>query len=56
MKNATWYWKDSKDALCGSDDDIEKQNEFLDALEFYDITEIYYSIGANKLVKNKDVV
>ncbi|MDE6665951.1 MAG: dockerin type I repeat-containing protein [Ruminococcus sp.] len=56
MNCATWYWKGSKAALYGIDDDEEKQNEFLDAMEFYDITEIYYSIGANKLVKSKDMV
>ena len=32
------------------------QNQFLDAMEFYGITEIYYSIGANKLVNNADMV
>lgn len=56
MNCATWYWKGSKAALYGIDDDTEKQNEFLDAMEFYGITEIYYSIGANKLVKSKDMV
>lgn len=56
MNCATWYWKGSKAALYGIDDDIEKQNEFLEAMEFYGITEIYYSIGANKLVKSKDMV
>lgn len=35
---------------------MEKQNEFLDSMEFYGITEIYYSIGANKLLNNKDMV
>ncbi len=53
---ATWYWKGSKADLYGIDDNEEKQNEFLDAMEFYGITEIYYSIGANKLVKSKDMV
>lgn len=56
MNCATWYWKGSKAALYGIDDDAEKQNEFLDAMEFYGITEIYYSIGANKLIKSKDMV
>ncbi|MCM1008900.1 MAG: dockerin type I repeat-containing protein [Ruminococcus flavefaciens] len=56
MNCATWFWKGTKAALYGLDDDAEKQNEFLDAMEFYDITEIYYSIGANKLVNNKDMV
>ena len=56
MNCATWYWKGSKAALYGIDDDIQKQNEFLDAMEFYGITEIYYSIGANKLVNSKDMV
>ena len=56
MNCATWYWKGSKAALYGIDDDTEKQNEFLDAMEFYGITEIYYSIGANKLIKSKDMV
>ncbi|MCM1271484.1 MAG: dockerin type I repeat-containing protein [Ruminococcus flavefaciens] len=56
MNCATWYWKGSKAALYGIDDDTEKQNEFLDAMEFYGITEIYYSIGVNKLVKSKDMV
>ena len=36
---ATWYWKGSKAAVYGIDDDEEKQNEFLDALEWYGITE-----------------
>ena len=53
---ATWYWKGSKAAVYGIDDDEEKQNEFLDALEWYGITEVYYSSGANKLVNNKDTV
>lgn len=56
MNCATWYWKGSKAALYGIDDDTEKQNEFLNAMEFYGITKIYYSIGANKLIKNKDIV
>lgn len=56
MNCATWYWKGTKAALYGIDDDVEKQNEFLDAMEFYGITEIYYSIGANKLVNNRDMV
>lgn len=56
MNCATWFWKGTKAALYGLDDDTEKQNEFLDAMEFYGITEIYYSIGANKLVNNKDMV
>ena len=56
MNCATWYWKGSKATLYGLDDDEEKQNEFLDAMEFYGITEIYYSIGANKLVNSKDMV
>lgn len=56
MNCATWYWKGSKAALYGIDDDAEKQNEFLDAMEFYGITEIYYSIGANTLIKNKNMV
>ncbi|MDE7364257.1 MAG: hypothetical protein K2N27_05130, partial [Ruminococcus sp.] len=56
MNCATWYWKGTKAALYGIDDDAEKQNEFLDAMEFYGITKIYYSIGANKLIKNKDMV
>ncbi|MCM1133198.1 MAG: dockerin type I repeat-containing protein [Ruminococcus flavefaciens] len=56
MNRATWYWKGSKAALYGLDDDTEKQNELLDALEFYGITEIYYSIGANKLVNSKEMV
>ena len=56
MNCATWYWKGSKAALYGLDDDMEKQSEFLDAMEFYGITEIYYSIGPNKLVNNKDMV
>jgi hypothetical protein len=56
MNCATWYWKGSKAALYGIDDDTEKQNEFLDAMEFYGITEIYYSIGANKLINSKDMV
>lgn len=53
---ATWYWKGSKAAVYGIDDDEETQNEFLDALEWYGITEVYYSSGANKLVNNKDTV
>ena len=56
MNCATWYWKGTKAALYGLDDDMEKQSEFLDAMEFYGITEIYYSIGANKLVNSKDMV
>ena len=56
MNCATWYWKDAKAALYGIDDDTKKQNEFLYAMEFYGITEIYYSIGANKLVNNRDMV
>ena len=56
MNCATWYWKGSEATLYGIDDDTEKQNEFLDAMEFYGITEIYYSIGADKLVKNSDMV
>ncbi len=56
MNCATWYWKGTKATLYGLDDDMEKQSEFLDAMEFYGITEIYYSIGANKLVNNKDMV
>ncbi len=56
MNCATWYWKGTKAALYGIDNDAEKQNEFLDAMEFYGITEIYYSIGANKLIKSKDMV
>lgn len=53
---ATWYWKGSKATVYGIDDDEETQNEFLDALEWYGITEVYYSSGANKLVNNKDTV
>jgi hypothetical protein len=53
---ATWYWKGSKATLYGLDDDAEKQSEFLDALEYYGITEIYYSIGASKLLTQKDMV
>ncbi len=56
MNCAVWYWKGTKASLYGIDDNAEKQNEFLDAMEFYGITEIYYSIGANKLIKNKDMV
>lgn len=56
MNCSTWYWKGTKAAEYGLDDDMEKQNEFLDAMEFYGINEIYYSIGANKLVTNRDVV
>ena len=56
MNCATWYWKGTKAALYGIDDDMETQNAFLDAIEFYGVTEIYYSSGANKLVNNKDVV
>lgn len=56
MNCATWYWKGTKASLYGIDDDAEKQNEFLDAMEFYGITEIYYSIGANRLIKNKNMV
>lgn len=56
MNCATWYWKGSKASLYGIDSDIEVQNKFLDAMEFYGITEIYYSIGANKLVNNTDTV
>lgn len=56
MNRATWYWKGSKASLYGIDSDIEVQNKFLDAMEFYGITEIYYSIGANKLVNNTDTV
>lgn len=56
MNCATWYWQGTKAALYGLDDDMEKQSEFLDAMEFYGITEIYYSIGANKLVNSKDMV
>lgn len=56
INRATWYWKGKKAALYGIDDDAEVQNEFLDAMEHYGITEIYYSSGANKLVNNKDTV
>lgn len=56
MNCATWYWKGSKAALYGLDDDMDKQNAFLDAMEFYGITEIYYSIGANKLVNSREMV
>lgn len=53
---AVWYWKGKKAALYGLDEDPEKQQEFLDALEFYGVTEVYYSIGANKLVNSVDMV
>jgi hypothetical protein len=53
---ATWYWKGSKASLYGLDDDAEKQSEFLDALEYYGITEVYYSIGASKLLTQMDMV
>ena len=56
MNCATWYWKGTKAALYGIDDDMETQNAFLDAMKFYGVTEIYYSSGANKLVNNKNVV
>ena len=56
MNCATWYWKGSKAALYGIDDNEEVQNEFLDAMEFYGVTEIYYSSGANKLVNRADTV
>ncbi len=56
MNRATWYWKGSKASVYGIDSDMEVQNKFLDAMEFYGITEIYYSIGANKLVNNADTV
>ena len=56
MNRATWYWKGSKATLYGIDNNMTVQNQFLDAMEFYGITEIYYSIGANKLVNNADMV
>ena len=56
MNRATWYWKGSKASLYGIDSNMEVQNKFLDAMEFYGVTEIYYSIGANKLVNNADMV
>lgn len=56
MNCATWYWKGKKAALYGIDDDADTQSKFLDAMEFYGVTEIYYSIGANKLVNSVDMV
>ncbi len=56
INRAAWYWKGKKAALYGIDNNADVQNEFLDAMEHYGITEIYYSSGANKLVNNKDTV